>query len=316
MKISKIILAVMLCAVIAFVFTGCEKNSLPEGNPALSTPDSPKLEPIQDTTPVPQAGAEKEDPFENLIPLEEYGLTVENIYWSNLIYYILSDNYSVKTITYHDGFRFIEGYFNMNDVPAAIYTTIYDNGKLESYGYYDRYSWELAGDHVVANLYVEELEEEYVEAFDFSNALNYYFVDAEAGIIEVTDTDYVLFVRSFFDDYIITIDRQTLDIKQAKLDIYSEEPYVLDYIYNELVEGGELFDTWNGPKKNVTVVAELHRDGSTVQMTNTFEIAPDWELMPTSWDELAVYGNSEYTQPFEYPGFAKDYTVYATNAMG
>lgn len=318
----KIIFAVALCTVLIFVLTGCDREPLPKDHPAnsrpvlpanISTPSSNKN--IDSESEITTA-TESEDMSVLMTPLEEYGLTTENIEWSNMMMYLLNRHSSVKAVRYEDGVKYVEGYINCDDSAASIFTTIYPDGTMESNGFFDRFILALEDDRVVARTYVEYLDDEYYTATDSEYALSYYFMDAEAAVISADDSEYTLYVHNFFNDYIITLDRNTLDIKRAEYDDGGDKPVVVEYIYDEVVEGGELFDTWNGGKKSITVVSDMYYDDSTVSITKTFEIAPDWELLPDSWEEISLYGNEEYTASYEYPGFAQDYTVYVTNAKG
>jgi len=222
----------------------------------------------------------------------------------------------VKTVRYEDGIKFVEGYISCSDSTATLFTTIHPDGRMECSGFFDRYMWELQGDRVVARTFVEYLDDEYYTATVSENAVNYYFMDAQAAVISASDSECVLYVNNFLGDYIITLDRNTLDIKRVEYSLGDGEDVVVEYIYGEFVEGAELFDTWNGQKKNITIVAEMYDGDTAIKTEKIFEMAADWELVPESWEEIALYGNEDYTQEYQYPGYGEDYTVYVTNAMG
>ncbi|MBQ9846032.1 MAG: hypothetical protein IJO54_08150 [Oscillospiraceae bacterium] len=318
----KLILAVFVCTVLTLALAGCDREPLPKDHPANSRPVLPANISIPDGNKNADSESESTEETDSgdlsvlMTPLEEYGLTVENIEWSNMMMYLLNRHSSVKTVKCEDGIKYVEGYIKCNDNTASIFTTIYPDGTMESNGFFDRFIWALEDGRVVARTYIEYLDDEYYTATDSEYVLSYYFMDAEAEVISADNNEYTLYVHNFFNDYIITLDRNTLDIKRVEYDAGEDNPVVVEYIYDELVEGGELFDTWNGEKKHVTVVSDMYYDDSTISITKTFEIASDWELLPDSWEEISLYGNEEYTAPYEYPGFAQDYMVYVTNAKG
>jgi len=156
-----------------------------------------------------------------MTPLEDYGLTVDNIMWSNLMTYLLNRHSSVQAVRYADGVKYVESYFDVDGRVATVFTTVYPDGTMESEGFFDRYIWTLENGRVVARTYVEYLEDDEYTATDNEYAVNYCFMDAQASVISATDTEYTLFVHNYFDENIITIDKRTLDIK--RVDTFFEE---------------------------------------------------------------------------------------------
>lgn len=317
LKKIKIISATILMFVIIFAFAGCGKA---EGQPDLKDNEKPVSAPAAtsaaDETENITDGTEGTEVLQLMTPLEEYGLTIENIQWSNMMMYLLNRHSSVKVVRYEDDIKYVEGYFNCDDRVADIFATIHPDGTMEASGFFDRFIWELQDGRVVARTYVEYLNDEYYAVADSEGAVNYYFMDAQAAVISADDSTYTLYVHNILGDYTITLDRNNLDILRIEGGAGLEEGMVVEYIYDQPVEGSELFDGWNGDKKQVTFVAEMYSEEGVEVVEKTFEAAPDWEIVPDSWQEIALYGNAEYTAEYRYPGSAQDYTVYITNAMG
>ena len=302
MKTVRKTVSLILCTLIFMALAGCTQQTASGSLPGTDNS-------VQAVIPSDSAGR-------LMTPLEDYGLTVENIMWSNLMTYLLNRHSSVQAVRYTDGVKYVEGYFDVDGRVATVFTTVYPDGTMESEGFFDRYIWTPEDDRVVARAYVEYLEDDEYTATDNEYAVNYCFMDAEAAVISATDTEYTLFVHNYFDENIITIDKRTLDIKRVETFFEDGESIVTEYIYDEPAEGTQLFDTWKGPKKNVTVIADIYKEDGMVRTEKEFEIAPDWELLPDSWDEIALYTGESCTEIYEYPGYAQDYTVYVTNAMG
>jgi len=194
--------SLILCTLIFMALAGCTQQTA--SGSLLGTDNS-----VQAVIPSDSAGR-------LMTPLEDYGLTVDNIMWSNLMTYLLNRHSSVQAVRYADGVKYVESYFDVDGRVATVFTTVYPGGAMASEGFFDRYIWVLEDGRVVARAYIEYLEDEEYTATDNEYAVNCCFMDAQAAVISATDTEYTLFVRNYFDENIITIDKRTLDIKRVE----------------------------------------------------------------------------------------------------
>ena len=172
---------------------------------------------------------------------------------------------------------------------------------------------------------------EYLDLDSGSESFSYFFnytisemiVYGAVTDLEEKDGTYTFYMGRSEEEYyeenlvpIYTVDKGTLAIKEIVADMDDDSSRTVFTYGEEPVDYGVL-DGWDRPLRKVTVVAELHDDNfNTVNLTRTYEVPDNMELLPYYYKPLNMYFNPGYTETYEYSNDLGDYTIYVTDAMG
>ena len=73
---------------------------------------------------------------------------------------------------------------------------------------------------------------------------------------------------------------------------------------------------WDKTRRIKFNYEKITDSGKTDHETLSVLVPATWEVVPVYEEETFLYLDSELTNPYEYPGDGKEYTIYATNAAG
>ena len=156
----------------------------------------------------------------------------------------------------------------------------------------------------------EEADEETTEAIEESTEPEE--TTAEPEETTVPPTGYEL----SDEDVYYVVDKKTLALKKAVWNVGTNYEFSEELEYGCEVNEYQLTDHWEELREVTFVCTMADENGALSEEVLRFVVPGDMELIPYSFEELALYNNAENTEEYEYPGNGEDYIVYVTNVMG
>ena len=119
------------------------------------------------------------------------------------------------------------------------------------------------------------------------------------------------------DVYIL--DRKTLHLLEYSYINEDGEPLITgEFQYGADDKGmtDKYISAWDKTRRIKFNYEKITESGKTDHETLSVLVPATWEVVPVYEEATFLYLDSELTNPYEYPGDGKEYTIYATNAAG
>ena len=119
------------------------------------------------------------------------------------------------------------------------------------------------------------------------------------------------------DVYIL--DRKTLQLLEYSYINEDGEPLITgEFQYGADDKGmtDRYISAWDKTRRIKFNYEKITDSGKTDHETLSVLVHATWEVVPVYEEETFLYLDSELTNPYEYPGDGKEYTIYVTNAAG
>lgn len=281
-----------------------KQQTEPEKTPAVTTTPKPTTAPTTQPTAQPTA-----TPTVNIF--------ADELYEANLLTNLVSAYGSVKNKSLYMQTEFINGYFMVDDSIALLNTSIDNFGHCTYNGWYKGYNFYDNGTRVVQQVFAEQLDGDKIVPGQ-QDIAGYFMYEEDVEYIGREGEDYLFRVTTYSTPYTITVDGMSLAVKKIQwpLDPGSDQ---IEFIYGEWVEGQDILNCWadGSPMRMVNVYVDIYENGEHKSLYRPFWLPVTWELVVDSMAyQLYTYMDSNYTQPYSYPGDYTNYDLYVTNSVG
>lgn len=292
---KKIITLLIMVAVAASCFTGCEGTFTSSGEINI-TGNGEKSSSVEELSSAEDESASTGG------STSDQEITLESLQQANLLSNLFSQYDSVVyTEDYPDGFG--DGtYIIETDTGYALW---HDNTMN---GYYNEFIFSTDWDEPDRmTAWPIEIMPEWLDDFVGNTLLP--TEDEELIFMESIGGETVFYIESTdYDDVdiVYTVDSETLALKTIeRINGNDESLSIITFHYGEEVELPETVTAWQGALRTVA----LHFLDEAV--TESYQIPANWEFAVGDYCPWSTtYLDEACTQPYEYPGDGTDYTIY------
>lgn len=305
-------LSVLLAALLLVLCAGCGGNDNPQ-------PDYPKEDPLSQT----QTDASQTDIEPSAQP-EPDGFVYEDLLRENAVSTLVFAYRNVQLLRYENDELCSETYFfdHGENTVFTRRTVDPDSEDILSCGVGDSVYFK-DGDHLQYSCYLaEDVDPDADGSFEDSVCAqlmegaveNIESAGEDLWRFEIRDAEYAPGVVCR-----CTATKQTLTLKTIEWDYGDGNISRVELRHGDDVKAKDfgLLDGFDKPMRKVTCVCTLHAEnGDPTTSTYTVDAPYNAEPLFVHSRELNLYLNKDLTKEYVYPGNGRDYTVYATDAVG